>query len=307
VAIAGAGNVGQFIAADLLPAGHEVMMLEKDPAVVEMAKPSLSTAEWFVVDACEVLSLEFAGLRHADVVVAATGDDEDNLVISLLAKQEFAVPRVVARVNNPKNHGLFTEAWGVDVAVSTPHILRSLVEEAVAVGSMVHLLRFEQGHVSLLEVTLVKESPSVGRTLSDLALPMDSAVTAVVREGHVVRPRDDTILAAGDEVLVIASDAATEEVRRALVADGGEQQARQSPMLAGITPENWRMELGNTDEQPAGDAAAAGEASRDEGAAEHAGDPTDDGTTAGTATGEDGGEDGGDGSGARAAKSPRSA
>jgi trk system potassium uptake protein len=219
VAIAGAGNVGQFIAADLLSAGHEVLMLEKDPAVVETARPSLADAEWFVVDACEVLSLEFAGLRHADVVVAATGDDEDNLVVSLLAKQEFAVPRVVARVNNPKNHGLFTEAWGVDVAVSTPHILRSLVEEAVSVGSMVHLLNFEQGHVSMLEATLVKESPSVGRTVSDLALPMDSAIVGVIREGHVVRPRDDTVLAAGDEVLVIASDAAADQVRHALVSE----------------------------------------------------------------------------------------
>src|SRR6266508_4083613 len=129
VAIAGAGNVGQFIAADLLAAGHQVTLIEKDPAVVEAARGTLQGAEWFPFDACEVLSLVMAGLSHADVVVAATGDDEDNLVISLLAKQEFAVPRVVARVNNPKNHGLFSEAWGVDVAVSTPHILRSLVEE----------------------------------------------------------------------------------------------------------------------------------------------------------------------------------
>ena len=220
VAIAGAGNVGQFIAADLLPFGHHVIMLEKDPAVVEAARVgALEDAEWFTVDACEVLSLEFSGMRYADVVVAATGDDEDNLVISLLAKQEFAVPRVVARVNNPKNHGLFTEAWGVDVAVSTPHILRSLVEEAVTVGNMVRLMQFEQGHVSLHEVTLAEGSPSIGRTLLDLALPVDAAVVAVVREGHVVRPREDTVLAVGDEVLAIASDAAEDEVRRALVAE----------------------------------------------------------------------------------------
>jgi trk system potassium uptake protein len=243
VAIAGAGNVGQFIAADLLSAGHEVLMLEKDPAVVEAARPALADAEWFVVDACEVLSLEFAGLRHADVVVAATGDDEDNLVVSLLAKQEFAVPRVVARVNNPKNHGLFTEAWGVDVAVSTPHILRSLVEEAVSVGSMVHLLSFEQGHVSMLEATLVKESPSVGRTISDLALPMDSAIVGVIREGHVVRPRDDTVLAAGDEVLVISSDAAADQVRHALVAEPevtGAARARSHPPEPARSPEPAR-------------------------------------------------------------------
>jgi trk system potassium uptake protein len=218
VAIAGAGNVGRFIAADLLPGGHHVIMLEKDPAVVETAREGLATAEWFTVDACEVLSLEFAGLRHADVVVAATGDDEDNLVISLLAKQEFAVPRVVARVNNPKNHDLFNQAWGVDVAVSTPHILRSLVEEAVTVGTMVRLMQFEQGHVSLHEVTLAEGSPSIGQTLRDLALPVDAAIVAVVREGHVVRPREDTILAVGDEVLAIASEAGEDQVRQALVS-----------------------------------------------------------------------------------------
>ena len=304
VAIAGAGNVGLFIANDLSSTGHQVLLIEQNDAVAQRLQVDPGV-ELVVADACEVNSLRAAGLETCEVVVAATGDDEDNLVISLLAKQEFAVPRVVARVNNPKNHGLFTEAWGVDVAVSTPHILRSLVEEAVAVGSMVHLLRFEQGHVSLLEVTLAKESPSVGRTLSDLALPMDSAVTAVVREGHVVRPRDDTILAAGDEVLVIASDAATEEVRRALVADGGEQAApaRQSPMLAGITPETWRMELSQADEQPAGDAATAAEAT----AAEAARDPDGEDTGGEDGGGTTGGQDGGDGSAARAAKSPRSA
>jgi trk system potassium uptake protein TrkA len=230
VAIAGAGNVGQFIAADLLPSGHEVVMLERDPAVVEYARKTLDKAEWFIVDACEVLSLEFAGLRHADVVVAATGDDEDNLVISLLAKQEFAVPRVVARVNNPKNHTLFTDAWGVDVAVSTPHILRSLVEEAVTVGTMVRLMNFEQGHVSLHEVTLAEGSPSIGRTLRELGLPMDAAVVAVVREQHVVLPREDTVLAVGDEVLAIASDESEEALRRALVAEqpSGEEGSREA-------------------------------------------------------------------------------
>jgi trk system potassium uptake protein len=219
VAIAGAGNVGQFIAADLLAAGHQVTMIEKDPAVVEAARPGLEDAEWFPFDACEVLSLVMAGLAHADVVVAATGDDEDNLVISLLAKQEFAVPRVVARVNNPKNHDLFTEAWGVDVAVSTPHILRSLVEEAVTVGSMVRVMQFEQGHVSLHSVTLAEESPSVGRTLRDLALPVDAAAVAVVREGHVVVPKEETVFAGGDEVLVVAAEGSESYVREVLVGE----------------------------------------------------------------------------------------
>src|ERR671927_684416 len=161
VAIAGAGNVGQFIANDLAEGGHQVLIIEQDPGVVSRAAPALTgprgdggSIEWHTADACEVTSLREADLGSVDVVVAATGDDEDNLVISLLAKQEFAVPRVVARVNNPKNHGLFNEAWGVDVAVSTPHILRSLVEEAVTVGAMVKVMQFERGHVALHSVTL---------------------------------------------------------------------------------------------------------------------------------------------------------
>jgi trk system potassium uptake protein TrkA len=222
VAIAGAGNVGQFIAADLLAAGHQVTMLEKDPAVIESARNSLEEAEWFPFDACEVLSLVMAGISHADVMVAATGDDEDNLVISLLAKQEFAVPRVVARVNNPKNHGLFNEAWGVDVAVSTPHILRSLVEEAVTVGNMVRLMQFEQGQVSLHEVRLAEGSPSIGKTVRDLRLPVDAALVAVVREGHVLVPKEDTVFAVGDEVLAVTSEGSEEVVRAQLV---GEQPA----------------------------------------------------------------------------------
>jgi trk system potassium uptake protein TrkA len=219
VSIAGAGNVGQFIAADLLAAGHQVTMIEKDLHVVETARPGLKEAEWFPFDACEVLSLVMAGVAHADVMVAATGDDEDNLVISLLAKQEFAVPRVVARVNNPKNHGLFNEAWGVDVAVSTPHILRSLVEEAVTVGSMIRVMQFERGHVSLHAVTLADRSSAVGRTLRDLALPVDAAAVAVVREGHVVVPREDTVFAAGDEILVVASEGSEGQAREALVGE----------------------------------------------------------------------------------------
>ena len=135
VAIAGAGNVGQFIANDLAEGGHEVLIIEQDPGVVTRAAPTLSgprgeggSIEWRTADACEVTSLREADLSSVDVVVAATGDDEDNLVISLLAKQEFAVPRVVARVNHPKNEWLFNENWGVDISVSTPHLITALVE-----------------------------------------------------------------------------------------------------------------------------------------------------------------------------------
>ena len=158
VAIAGAGNVGTYIAGDLHDAGHDVLLLDKSPDLVHRLRGNLAVT-FFVGDACEVTSLHDAGVDGADVMVAATGDDEDNLVISLLAKQEFAVPRVVARVNHPKNQWLFNETWGVDVSVSTPHLLSALVEEAVSVGSLVRLLQFEGGQARLVEVTLADDFP----------------------------------------------------------------------------------------------------------------------------------------------------
>jgi trk system potassium uptake protein TrkA len=221
VAIAGAGNVGTFIAADLLAAGHDVLVIEKDPALVARQRDQLEV-RWVIADACEVSSLHDAGLAEVDVVVAATGDDEDNLVVSLLAKQEFAVPRVVARVNHPKNHWLFNEAWGVDVSVSTPHLLTALVEEAVSVGSLVRLLQFADAQ--MVEVTLAESSPAVGKGLAGLGMPRDASVVAVVRDRHVIVPHGETVLKAGDEVLVLVTLESEDEVRRLLVA-GAEDQS----------------------------------------------------------------------------------
>ena len=216
VAIAGAGSVGTAIAADLHAGGHEVLVIEQDPDLVARIRGDLDIT-WVVADACEVASLDAAGLATVDVVVAATGDDEDNLVVSLLAKQEFAVPRVVARVNHPKNQWLFTESWGVDVSVSTPQLLTALVEEAVSVGSLVRLLRFEGGNAHLVEVTLAEDSPAGGVSLVDLGVPRDATVVAVVRDDRLIVPRGDTRLAVGDEVLVLVTADAEDEVQQLLV------------------------------------------------------------------------------------------
>jgi len=218
VAIAGAGNVGLFIANDLVTTGHEVLLLEQNQDVVTRVQPHAAAGvEWIVADACEVASLRLAGLERCDVVVAATGDDEDNLVISLLAKQEFGVPRVVARINNPANRWLFNENWGVDVSVSTPHLLTALVEEAVSVGSLVRLLSFGNDAVRLSEVTLAPDSPADGKAIKDLGLPRDSTVVAVLRGDHVTVPRGDTVMYAGDEIVVLVTAEGEEDVRRILV------------------------------------------------------------------------------------------
>lgn len=216
VVIAGGGNVGTHIADDLSRAGHEVVIIERDEHMVERTA-SRHPVTWVVGDACEVSTLHRVGLETCDVLVAATGDDEDNLVVSLLARQEFAVPKVVARVNHPGNVWLFNQSWGVDVSVSAPHLLTSLVTEAVSVGSLVRLLDFEGGGVRIIEVTLADTSPAAGRTLMELELPRDATVVAVVRQGHVVVPGGDTVLLRGDEVLVLVTTEAESFVQRVLV------------------------------------------------------------------------------------------
>ncbi len=216
VVIAGAGNVGASVAQDLCAGGHDVLIIESDVDLVARVREEMACT-FFAGDACEMSTLTEAGVHDADVVVAATGDDEDNLVVSLLAKQEFAVPRVIARVNHPKNRWLFNETWGVDVAVSTPHLMTALVEEAVSVGTLVRLLNFAEGKAGLVEVTLADESPACATAISELGVPRDASIVAVVRERRVVVPRGDTVLEAGDEAIVLVTEDSEEEVRRILV------------------------------------------------------------------------------------------
>ncbi len=218
IAIAGAGKVGRYVANDLRSKGHEVVLIEQDKGKAAALTKEVPV-NWIVGDACELHTLDEAVLSSCDVVVAATGDDEDNLVISLLAKQEFGVPRVVARVNFPDNAWLFTETWGVDVSVSTPHLLTSFVEEAVSVGELVTLFSLEQGKVGLLEVTLADNSPAAGTTIGELNMPPDCTIVAVVRDRHVIAPAPETPLQEGDEVLAIATSEAEPDLQTALAGD----------------------------------------------------------------------------------------
>jgi trk system potassium uptake protein TrkA len=232
VVIAGGGSVGQFIAQQLEEAGHQVLIIDKDPGVVKRSQAAGEPkgVAWFEADACEVSRLADAKLTDADVMAAVTGDDEDNLVISLLSKQEFGVPRVVARVNNPKNEWMFNEMWGIDVAVSTPHLLTALVEEAVSVGTFVRLLSFESGRARLAEVTLDERSPAADKEIQELGLPRDSTVVAVIRNGRVIVPRGDTLVRVNDEVIVLVTEDSESEVRAVLI--GAVPEAPVSPEAA---------------------------------------------------------------------------
>jgi trk system potassium uptake protein TrkA len=212
VVIAGAGSVGRSIARELLHNGHQVLLIDKD--VDDHQVRTVPAATWLMADACEISSLHEAGLADCDVVVAATGDDKANLVLSLLAKTEFGVPRTVARVNNPKNEWMFDEAWGVDVAVSTPRLMTALVEEAVSIGDLVRIFTFGQGQSTMVELTLPENSPFAGKRVGDVPWPDDSVLVGIIREDHPIAPSRDDSLEAHDELLFLA----TPEIEDALEA-----------------------------------------------------------------------------------------
>lgn len=215
IAIAGAGNVGRSIAQELLDKGHQVLLIERAPTAIRPER--VPDAEWMLADACELSSLTDAELDSCDVVVAATGDDKANLVVSLLAKTEFAVNRVVARVNRAENEWLFTEQWGVDVSVSKPRLMAALVEEAVSVGDLVRLMTFRQGQANLVEITLPPDGPHVGKPVREVPLPHDSALVGIVRGRRVLVPSLDDPIESGDELVFVCVPEVEPDVRRVIL------------------------------------------------------------------------------------------
>jgi trk system potassium uptake protein TrkA len=187
VAIVGAGAVGRSIAGELLGNGHQVMLIEKDGRKVRTR--SVPGAEWVQAD------------------------------VSLLAKTEFAVNRVVARVKDPRNEWLYTEAWGVDVAVSTPRVLAALVEEAVTVGDVVRLMSFRKGAANLVEITLAEDTPWVGKPLREVPLPRETVLTAILRGDRVITPTPDEPLEAGDELLFVTHADVEEQLKTVLAPE----------------------------------------------------------------------------------------
>lgn len=205
IGIAGAGKIGRSVARELLGYGHKVLLIERVRAHFE--PHTVPEADWFNADACELTALEEAGIQTCDVVLAATGDDKSNLVVGLLAKTEFGVPRVVARINDVKNEWLFNQAWGVDIAVSTPGAMVAGIEGAIDVGHLVRLMGLRDGRADLTKLTLPEDNPLVGRRVDQIYLPPDTALVTVLRAGTVIRPRPDDVLHAGDELLFIADSA----------------------------------------------------------------------------------------------------
>lgn len=221
--IAGAGSVGRSIAKELIQSGHSITIIDHEKNAMKVS--SVPEANWLLGDACEIDTLENADAGEADVVVAATGDDKANLVISLLSKTEFGVERVIARVNNPKNEWLFDDSWGVDVAVSTPRVMAPYVEDAVTNGRLVTVMRFHRSGASLMQTTLPQNAPLVGMTVSDVVLPPSIVLNAIVRDGVPFTADPDLTIEEGDQVLFLRSAGADEDldIVHELVGDSDDQ------------------------------------------------------------------------------------
>lgn len=214
VVIAGAGSVGRSIARELVTKGHQVTLMDRDQKAMKPHR--VPQATWQLGDCCEVEELAKADLASCDVLVAATGDDKSNLVVSLLAKSEHGVPRTVARVNNPRNEWLFDEAWGVDVAVSTPRLMTALVEEAVEVGDVVRLFQFRSAAAELVSFTVPDSSPVVGVSLQDVTWPPDTALTCILRDTQPFSPTPADTIEGGDELFLLTVAPAERELQQLL-------------------------------------------------------------------------------------------
>jgi len=216
ITIVGAGKTGVHLAEKLVT-NHEVTLIEQRAERVEVIKGMLANVNVVSGDACDPSLLEFCGIGEADRVVAVTGDDEDNLVVAMLAKH-YGVGTVYARVNHPRNEWLFDAAWGVDVPVSSTEVFYGLVEKDLAVGDLITVLDLNREGITIEEITLPAGTPVAGQTLAQIPLPPSASVVAVLAETGAARiARGDTVLSPGDQLLMLIEDGTDPvEIRAAL-------------------------------------------------------------------------------------------
>jgi trk system potassium uptake protein len=217
VIIVGGGKTGSQLAAQLSSEGHRVCIIEERPFVQERLRQEFPADCLITGDGSSPAVLELAGIEHADVLAAVTGEDEANLVISTLGRFEFKVPRIIARVNNPKNAWLFTPEMGVDVALNQAEILSHLIAEEMSLGDMMTLLKLRKGEYSVVEEKVHPNSIAVGKQLSDLQIPDECVVAAIIRKGKMVIPHGNTVLEPADEILAIVHASQVNQLASVLI------------------------------------------------------------------------------------------
>jgi trk system potassium uptake protein TrkA len=217
VLVVGGGKVGYYLAKELIGAGHEVVLMEKDPGRAAQIADDIGSIV-IARDGCEGNHLAEAGCERADVVAAVTGDDEDNLVICQMAKHHFDVPRTIARVNNPKNEALFRHL-GVDELISPTRMILGSIEQDIPVHELLHLAGLGGGELEIIEAQLREGSPAIGRTARDVPMPEGCAIFAIIREDVAIPVRPDTILTKGDKVIAIGRAECEVALHRQLIGD----------------------------------------------------------------------------------------
>jgi trk system potassium uptake protein TrkA len=214
VIVVGGGKVGFYLAKTLLAEGHEVVVIEHNPAKAATLAQALNTVV-LQGNGAEAALMEQAGMNRADVVVAVTGEDEDNLVVCQMAKRRFNVPRAIARINNPKNEAIFKKL-GIDATVNSTDIIMAQIEQAIPSRSLIHLLTLRSAGVSIVELKLTASSPALGRPIKELGIPGDSILALVLRNSQAIVPSGNTVLREGDEVIAVTSLQSEQTLHRLL-------------------------------------------------------------------------------------------
>ena len=219
VIIVGAGNVGYYLAKALLKEGHEVLIMEKDRTTAESLAEELGEIVLYG-DGCEVRTMTEAGMGRANVVVAVTGDDEDNLVVCQMAKRKFGVGRTIARVNDPKNEGVFRQL-GIDQTVSGTRIIFNLLEQQIETSQVIPLKALKAGEIEVVEADITAGSPAAGQKIGAIKekLPPTTLIICVIREDRARIPHDDMKLRVGDSVIAMIKAEREKELRAVFASD----------------------------------------------------------------------------------------
>ena len=215
IVIVGGGKVGYYLTRSLVAGGYEVAVVEKSAEKCSRITEEIPDSVVLCGDGCEMATLEAVGLGRADLVIAVTGDDEDNLVVCQIAKRRFGVGRAIARINNPRNEAIFLKL-GIDVTVSSTAIIEAQIEQQITTTSVVHRLSLHGMGIEIIELRLAANSPASGRRVQELGLPDDSLICMVIRDGKAEVPYGGTVLHAGDELVAVVSMQSEDRLRKLL-------------------------------------------------------------------------------------------